>query len=134
MRPARRSGFLLVEAMMAAVAIGVGLVAISQGIGASLQALTRLEERQRAWQLAESIARQLEAEARYAPVPAQRSEPCAPPDSAYAWTYVATPVTGAAAASFVEPVVFVTIVVHRADDEHGQVRLTTLWPASWVNL
>ena len=119
------------EAMLAAVAIAVGLVFISGGIGASLRALTRLQQADRRLRLAAMTLDQAEVEAQAFHGRAERVSCFDPPDAAYRWDLAVAPAQVSIDGETV-PVSAVTLTVSGDGRERGATRLHTVWPAEWT--
>src|SRR3990167_686485 len=66
-RFANNRGFLLVEATLTAVVIGVGLVFISRGLATNVKQLSTLQQYDRLLQLADTTLTELETQAQQAP-------------------------------------------------------------------
>lgn len=123
-------GFLLVEATLTAVVIGVGLVFISRGLATNVKQLSTLQQYDRLLQLAESTLAELEAQAQQAPPLTARVGEYESPNDAYQWALEAhvLDVEG------LEPqtVEQVSVTVSRRDGRPPVVRLRTVWPAAWI--
>ena len=126
-------GFLLVEAVLSAVVIAVGLIFISRGMGSQLRALQALEARDTLLALAqekfaEVEGHRLSGDAR----PGQAGGIFEPPADGYTWTFRASPrqdlldQAGAPTASDV------TLTVASQAHPASSVRLATIWPNDWV--
>ena len=123
------AGLLLVEAVLAAVAIAVGLVAVSRGLSGQLQALRSLEAREAA--LAAAGGTLLEWESRGLadrPLPAEAAGNVAGA-AGTSWSVRAAPTamdaTGVAAS-------VVALTVTRSGPPRAAARLAPAWPLSWI--
>ena len=116
--------------MVAAGAIGVGLVFITWGIGSSLNAVARLERLNERARLAELALTQ--AEAQQFRIRARRAETFPAPDAAYRWELQVTPATLPADID-ADAFSAVTLTVRRSDDERAAFSLQALWPTDWVS-
>lgn len=132
-RLASRRGLLLVEAVLSAVVIGVGLAAITRGFASHLRALRSIEESDALLALAQPALQEMEAQQS---VPASGSGTFQPPYGAYEWTLSATPRNGpddlkdAADKPLTSDVV---LSVRRSDrPSSSAMRLTAVWPSEWV--
>ena len=127
-----RRGLLLVEAVLSAVVIGVGLSLITQGLSSQLRALKSIE----AYDALAAAGRNrlLEWEADRLARPPSADEPpagdCPQPYQAYRWLVKARqrvdPDTGAAGTSDV------TLTIQRRDAPSTALELTAVWPSDWV--
>ena len=129
------SAFLLIEAGLAAVAIAVGLVAISRGLGSSLSALASLQRRGAFLSVAESTLQQLRAEAQQAPpLPSARRRGSCGDDvrSDCEWELTSEPFNPPALELPGDVLRLVTVSVHRSQGSSGRVRLQAVWPADWL--
>ena len=127
----RRQGFLLIEAMLAALAIAVGLVGISGAIGASVRALTRLQQADRRLRLAAMALDQAAIEAQRLRVAAPHAGVFDPPDEDYRWALTVTPARATINGDGVA-VSAATLTVSRIDDDRQATRLATVWPDDWM--
>jgi len=124
--------FLLVEAMLTAVVIAVGLVFIGRGIGESLKALARFEERAHLVRLAEGLLGELETQAQHVPPLQATTGRLGAPDGAYAWTVATESVDLEPDGIAMDSLTAVTLTVQREADNAPAVRLQTVWPTSWL--
>ena len=134
-RSASNQGFLLVEAVLAAVVIGVGLALINQGLGNQLRAVRAAEEYQTLLSLAHSQL--IELESNRLPPPAAGAGPDVPTDGVFERPYQAYRWRVEARAITTEDVPWVaateiTLLVDRQPPPVGPVRLKTVWPTSAV--
>ena len=138
-RPAKCSlrnqaeGLLLVEAVLSAVVIAVGLVAISRGLSNQLQAIRRVEEQETLLVLAHDKLAELEAERLFHhPGPPDATGVYAAPYGAYRWTIAASVRDDARDAAGDSLMSEVTLTVRRDVERSASVRLVALWPKDWV--
>lgn len=136
-RPATSSsarGLLLVEAVLSAAVIAVGLVFISRGLSGQLRALRAVEEHETLLALAHRKLLELETVRSAArPVPPNREGLFAPPDDGTRWAM------SAAAREEEEPgdpLADITVTVKRAAMPSTAVSLSAVWradqvPAEW---
>lgn len=121
-------GLLLVEAVLASVVMTTGLVLISRGLGGQLKALRRLEEQQATLAAANRQLAEWEALGMFsATMPtsaAVESIDVAGKTYRRIWS-VGEPVLSDMAGIQQEIARWVTVTV-------GGVRLTTVWPTTWV--
>ena len=133
-RPARSNstrGLLLLEAVLAAAAIAVGLVFISRGLSGQLRALRTIEERDVLLALAHRRLLELETAREFQrPVPPDREGAFAPPDEAFGWTVSAMPREEEDATD--DPLADVTVTAARLQPPSTAVRLSTVWKADQV--
>lgn len=135
-RPARcgwDAGFLLVEAAVTALLLGVGLLFISRNLSGTLKALESVKQRGTLTLLAESAMAELETKVRQGQdIP--RTEHFAKPYEAYEWLLTVEPVDLPLVGLPTEqekPFSEITLEVRRG--ERGQmVRLVMLWPTAWL--
>ncbi len=122
-------GLLLVEAVLSAAVIGLGLVFISRSFSGHLRALKTMEATDVLLSLSRSLLAEVEA-ARAASQPTARSGEGTfeAPHEAYGWQITAAP-QGAAGGV---PVSQVNFAVHPVEGAGPQVRLWALWPSEWV--
>ncbi len=123
-------GFLLVEATLTAVVIGVGLVFISRSLAGNLKQLSTIQQYDRLLQLAESTLAEVEVQAQHAPPLTARAGEYESPNEAYAWTLEMNPLAlqGLAPQSMTE----VVLTVSRRDERPPVIRLHTVWPTVWL--
>ena len=130
-RPASRRGLLLVEAVLSAVVIAVGLVFISRALASPLKALRTIEEYDTLLVLAPSQL--LEWEARRS-TPTTLEGTFQKPYEAYRWTLKATLREGPddlKAQDGTPLTSSVTFTVQRGDRPGSTVRLRAVWPSEW---
>lgn len=126
---ANRRGLLLVEAVLCAAVIGLGLVFISRSFSGYLRALKTMENTDVLVSLARSTLAELEAGRTAAqPTSIPREGTFESPHEAYGWTLAATP-QGAIGELSVSRV---DAAVHPAEGGGPQLRLSALWPQGWV--
>ncbi len=134
-RPAKRAsrrGLLLVEAVLSAVVIGVGLSFITRGMANQLKALRAVEEYDTLLGLSRSAMQELEA--RHV-VPANRSGRFEPPYEGYGWSLTATPRDGPneLIGQNGQPLTStVVLTVQRQDRPSSSLQLTAVWPVVWI--
>lgn len=125
-------GILLVEAVLSAAVIAVGLVFISRSLGGQLRSLEAVEAYDRLLPLAQSKLKELEGWGlKQQVIPQeQRQGEFGEPDSGYLWLLKASahalPADSAATLSDV------TLTVHSKDNPSRQVSLQAVWPTSWL--
>jgi len=129
-RRGSRRGILLVEAVLCAVVIAVGLTFITRSLSNQLKALHTLEEYATLTQLAQTVFLELERDVQASQAP-QRAPTGAfdQPYSAYQWTLTAQTVTEEGAAV---PLSLVRLSVNRADVTAFTVVLQAIWPSDLV--
>lgn len=136
-RPARfssRSGLLLVEAVLSAVVIAVGLVFITRGLASQLKAVRTLEERETLLALARWKLTELESGFLFGrPLPPDLQGEFAEPFQAYQWSLAFDPrkdltdtQDGTSLASDV------TLTVTREEPPSSSVTLGAVWLKSWL--
>ena len=130
--PFNPRGFLLIEAALTAVIIAVGLVLIMRGLGGSLAALARLQQREVLVRLAESTMNQRETEAQQFGVAPSQDVSCDAPFERYHWTLSAERVRGAPGGVSPDDVRLVTVTVAHAGKPNGLVQLQAIWPKDWI--
>ncbi len=122
-----RQGLLLVEAVLSAVLIGVGLIFISRGLGGQLQALARVTEQDRLIALANSKLAELEGAMAFGHAPLSGQGSFGAPDEAYRWAVRAVPRQEEEGEP---PACEVTLSVSR--EGASTVSMTAVWPAEWI--
>ena len=141
---ASQRGLLLVEAVLSAVVIGVGLSFITRGLASQLRALHTVEEYDTLLNLARSTLQELEANGLLdsrRKVPANGhglfEQPHAQDGTlrTYAWDLKVTSreapedLKDSAGESLTSDVV---LTVQRHDRPSSTVRLTAVWPSTWM--
>ena len=132
-RPDKRvsqQGLLLVEAVLSAVVIAVGLVFISRGLGGQLRALSTVEAYDTLLPLAQSKLAELEGWGlKQQPIPSQqlRGE-FGEPSRGYRWEVQTLPRPVVAGTP---PLTDVTLTVQSGAEHSRAVTLSAVWPASW---
>ena len=124
-----RQGFLLLEATLTTVVIAVGLVFISRGMGASLKALSALQQYDRLLRLAESQLNVLQGQG-------QAGVPVVAPHGTFEganqdieWELAVENVQSKEIPQAMWPALCeVTVSVHPVHTPTPVVRLATLWP------
>ncbi len=135
MEPPARSrlprGFLLVEAVLAAVVIAVGLVFVTRGFSSHVRALRAAEEYDTLTALARGKLLELEASRMFEPDTSsdERAGVFEAPRAAYEWRIVATLREEEDEHS---PTSRLELSVRRATPPRHQVRLFTVWPTDEV--
>ena len=127
---ANNRGFLLVEATLTAVVIGVGLVFISRGLATNVKQLSTLQQYDRLLQLADTTFTELEAQAQQTPPLTTLAGEYASPNEAYQWALEAHlfDVEGLQPQTMEQ----VSVTVSRRDSRPPVVRLRTVWPSAWI--
>ena len=130
--PGSQRGLLLVEAVLCAVVIGVGLSLITQGLSSQLRALKGVEDYDALAALGRSKLLEWEAD-RLSRPPAADEPPAgefAAPYQGYRWLVKARkrvePDTGTTTTSEV------TLTLARRDAPSTALDLTAVWPSDWV--
>lgn len=120
---------LIVEALLSAVVIALGLVFISRGLGGQLKALSTVEEYETLVSLARSTLLELEGEVSLDRLPsrAQQGTFEAPYDR-YRWKITVASQDPLAAVPHSE----ILLTVERTDRPSSRVQLSSLWPDDWV--
>ena len=131
-------GLLLLEAVLSALVIAVGLVVITRGLSGQLRALRTLEESDVICALAQSKLIELEAEVRNKRPPRQvRDASFDPPygeqAAGYRWSARATPLETLESPS-PETVQLsqVTVTIQRRDGSPALFTLHAVWPKEWI--
>ena len=136
-RPAKsvsRRGVLLVEAVLSAVVIAVGLVFISRGLASQLRALQTIEEYDVLLSLARGKLLELEAErVSKLPLASGSAGIFEPPHQAYRWTLSATPHEGWTDRDGEPMVSDVALTVQRVRPPASAVTLRAVWLSEWVS-
>ena len=126
------AGVLLVEAVLSAVVIAVGLVFISRGLGGQLAAARHVADRHTELTLLQSTLAELEAQPLSGlPLTAAMEGTCPPPHDASRWRMTAAPREDLIDAAGASPVSDVRVTVEREQPPSGAVTLTTRWPSEW---
>lgn len=127
----RRSqrGALIVEAVLAAVVIAVGLAAVTQALGGQLRALRTVKDAVALSALAQATLLEMEASVQDGETPPRPAEGTfAAPHDAFSWRLAAEPLEADAGVELSR----VTLSVRQAPPSGGAVTLTALWPADLV--
>ncbi len=134
MRPGKfptQKGLLIIEAVICAVLITTGLVAISRGLSSQLQAQKRLAEEERMLLLVRSVLTEQERLLwSGALTVTMRATAFEDPDAAYEWEIQAFPLEETLADEV--PLCRVDALVSREDGTGRKARLSTLWPTSRI--
>ena len=128
----RRSlrGVLLVEAVLSAVVIAVGLSFITRALGGQLKALQGIEEYAVLAELAQQIMRTHEAQVQDGRVPrGPREGVFHEPYAAYEWTLNAAALDDP---DLAVPASRVTLSVRRSDHPSSRFSVQAVWPTSLV--
>lgn len=123
-------GFLLVEAVLSAVIIAVGLVFVSRALASEVKALRTIEEAAAAAPLAQNLMRELEGCVQDGRAPErERSGTFDAPNAGYQWALSAAPVP----AEDEEPSRgVVTLVIRRTGDQANVTALRAVWPLDYI--
>jgi hypothetical protein len=132
-----RGGLLLVEAVLSAVVIAVGLVAISRGLANQLKALRTLEEHETLRSLAIHWLRETEGMLSHDPaqvIPwAQDLEAMfEPPHEQYRWALAVVPSEESPESPSSVAHRELHLSVQRDDRPSSRVELVVLWPDNWL--
>ena len=127
-----RQGLLLVEAVLAAVVIAVGLVFISRGLSSQLKAVQAIDEQQTLLALAHETLLGLESRLAAGQTLAPRLEGgFEAPDESYRWSVTVEPRSDQtdALGTPLAGDVFVTVQGERSP---AAVTLGAVWPKEWL--
>ncbi|MBI3997146.1 MAG: hypothetical protein HY352_05755 [Candidatus Omnitrophica bacterium] len=134
-RPAKfasSQGLLLVEAVLSAVVIAVGLVFISRGLANQLKTLQRLEQYDGLLSLAREKLLELETDALTThTLPPAKSGTCEAPFADYRWT-ITTKAYDLLKDPSDQPLAREIILSIRQGAGRTSVRLSALWPIEWI--
>ena len=120
---------MLIEAVLSAVVIAVGLVWITRGLSSQLQALRRFEEYQTLRSLAHGKLLELESRMRLRQLPSSvRAVPCDDPYGQYRWTVKATTLPDAEEEETAVPAGEVSLTVQRGEGRSSLVTVRAIWP------
>ncbi|MBI4341696.1 MAG: hypothetical protein HY598_05385 [Candidatus Omnitrophica bacterium] len=127
---ASQQGLLLVEAVLSAVVIAVGLVFVSRALGGQLRALAVAEAYDTLLPLARAKLLELEGWGlKQAPIPSQQlSGSFDDPYEGYQWRVRATPHHAEAGGPSMTDVV---LTVSKTGEPGRAVTLMAVWPSSW---
>jgi Tfp pilus assembly protein PilV len=126
-----RRGLLLVEAILCAVVIAVGLAAVTRGLSSQLSTARAIEDRDRMMALARNaLAEQQRLLWSGASALADSGEAFDEPNDDYEWEVKASPLE--TAGEGMVGVSRVEVSVKRKQDGGPTVRLWTVWPANKV--
>ena len=136
-RPVKHSssrGFLLVEAVLSAVVIAVGLVFISRGLSSPLRAIRTVEEYDVLLALARGKLLELEGEQIFGfPAPADLTGAFEEPSRDYRWIITAQP-RGDMSDPAGKPLTSdVSLTVARERAPTSVVRLGAIWHSEWIS-
>lgn len=129
-----RRGLLLVEAILSAVVISIGLVFITRGLGSQLNALRTIEEYDALAALAQSKFVELEG-LRLAGRPLTLQDQAGTfkePYEHYRWTISVAPRAEPTDAQGAPLTKELTLVVQQANRHTASLKLTAVWPTDWV--
>lgn len=130
---ASSQGLLLVEAVLSAVVIAVGLAFISRGLAGHLRAIRTVEEQQVLLALAHGKLLALEAELTSGrPLPAELAGTFEAPYAAYRWQAAVAAREDVADADGNPLASDVTVTVERREGPAASLRLGAVWPAEWM--
>ena len=134
LRRRNRAAFLLIEAGLAAVAIAIGLVAITRGLGTSLSVLASLQRRDAFLAVADSTLQQLRVEAQaHPPLPfSRRRGTCESVSRGCEWALTFDAFTPTAFDVPSDALRLVTLTVRRNQESSGSVSLRMVWPGDWI--
>ena len=132
-------GLLLLEAVLSAVVIAVGLVFISRALSQQLRALGDVERHEALVALAQGKLEELEAQVRARKAPQQItdvafSEPYGQASGEYRWSLRITPLSAeeADADQTIVRVSRVILTVQRSEPVTSLVTLSSLWPTAMI--
>ena len=135
-RCSSQRGLLLVEAVLSAVVIGVGLAFISRSLSGQLKALAAVEDYETLSTLARERLTELEdAALRGLPPPSEASGTFDEPYDSYQWEVAAVPVQGVAGLEDEDsnPLASeVRVTVRRRKGPSPAVQLSAVWPIEWT--
>ena len=121
-------GALIIEAGLAAVVIGVGLVYVSRSFSTHLKALQTVEQRHAMLLVARSTLREMEGRRSSGLPPFHGKEGTfPPPDDHLRWVITVQPNLEVSPAQAT-----VHLSVEREDRASSRVELVAVWPAAWV--
>ena len=129
-----QQGFLLVEAVLSAIVITVGLVVISRGLSNQLKALRTMDEYDTLLSLAHERLLELEAERLWGPPPThERADGLfKAPYESYHWMVKAT-VREDLKDTEGNPIASdVLLTIQREDHASSSLRLRAVWPSTWI--
>jgi hypothetical protein len=126
-----RRGLLLVEAVLSAVVITLGLVFINRAMGGQLGAVRRIEHADETASLARRSLLEFEALCLAGPPPAAREGTFDEPADAYRWAMSAEPRADLVREDGTPEALTVAVRVER-DAPGSSAIVTALWPAAWV--
>ena len=123
-------GALLVEAVISAVVITVGLVGVSRALSAQLQGLESVEGYAVTTELAQRLAAELERPVQAGVPPSvERSGTFESPYDAYGWQLSAEPLEAASTGVLVSRV---TITIRAEEGRGAAWSVDTVWPSELV--
>lgn len=123
-------GLLLVEAVISAVVIAVGLVSISRALSSQLKALRSVGDYAVMARLAQGLLTELERSVQAGQPPQRaRNGTFEPPEAVYEWTLETRAPESQTTAV---PVTVVTLSVRRAEGPSSTVSVRALWPSDRV--
>lgn len=129
-----QQGLLLVEAVLSAIVITVGLVVISRGLGNQLKALRTMDEYDTLLSLAHERLLELEAERLWGPPPThERADGLfKAPYESYHWLVKATAREDLKDAEGNPIASEVLLTIQRNDRASSSLRLRAVWPSVWI--
>ncbi|OGX28665.1 MAG: hypothetical protein A3B78_01000 [Omnitrophica WOR_2 bacterium RIFCSPHIGHO2_02_FULL_67_20] len=134
-RPARlgsRRGLLLLEAVLSAVVVVVGLVFITRALGGQLGALRRIEEADATLALARGKLLEWESRRLAGLPPADREGAFDEPFAGYRWVLSAEPRADVTKTDGSPAAADATLTVERESPPASSTTLTAVWPANWT--
>ncbi|MBI2093739.1 MAG: hypothetical protein HYT88_03340 [Candidatus Omnitrophica bacterium] len=127
-------GLLLVEAVLSAVVIAVGLVFIGRSFSSQLRAISTIEEYEMLLELARGKLLELETKRVARPIPSEESYSgnFPAPHEAYGWEVSAQLREDLADEAGEVWAGEVTLLVQRLQGNSKQIRLQSIWPVTWI--
>ena len=135
-RPARlgsRRGLLLLEAVLSAVVIAVGLVFINRALGGQLGALRRIEEADATLALARGTLLEWESLRLAGLPPADREGAFDDPFAGYRWRLSTEPRADVTKADGTVAAADAAMTVERERPPASSTTLTAVWPIEWAS-
>ena len=125
-----RQGFLLVEAVLSAVVIAVGLVFVSRALASEVKALRTVEEAAVVAWLAQNLMRELEGQVQDGRAPSrERRGTFDAPNAGYQWALSAVAIN----AGDEEPSRgVVTLVIRRTGTQANVTAMRAVWPLDYI--
>ena len=131
-RRGSRRGLLLVEAVLSAVVIAVGLVFISRTLGEQLGAIHRLEVSDVRLALVRSKLLEWESLRLAGLLLPERRGAFPGPFADYQWVGGTTPRADVTKEDGTVAAVDVSVTIERAEQPGSSLTLTTIWPSAWA--